>query len=139
MDRTTGRTQKHMKEPTKPLNEPLRGCSNAILIVPGDVKKGAKLFKSKCFQCHTIEKGGNAKQGPPLNGIFGKASGTTEGERLHGSSPSALPNAATTHTHTRSWGMMCMHGEHSAACICERLHDVRAHAGSVCRMREWCE
>merc|ERR1712157_283626 len=30
---------------------------------------GAKLFKAKCAQCHTIEKGGNAKHGPPLYGV----------------------------------------------------------------------
>ena len=48
-------------------------------IPAGDVKKGAKLFKAKCFQCHTIEQGGNCKQGPPLFGIFGKVSGTNEG------------------------------------------------------------
>merc|ERR1712032_1217179 len=45
----------------------------------GDVKKGAKLFKAKCAQCHTVEKGGNAKQGPPLWGIMGCTSGTCEG------------------------------------------------------------
>jgi len=45
----------------------------------GDTKKGAKLFKSKCYQCHTIEEGGNVKQGPPLWGIFGTKSGTSEG------------------------------------------------------------
>merc|ERR1712061_41718 len=45
----------------------------------GDVKKGAKLFKSKCAQCHTIEKGGNAKQGPPLYSVFGRQSGSYEG------------------------------------------------------------
>ena len=45
----------------------------------GDVKKGAKLFKAKCAQCHTIEKGGNAKQGPPLFGLIGRQSGTVDG------------------------------------------------------------
>merc|ERR1711924_520573 len=45
----------------------------------GDVKKGAKLFKAKCAQCHTIEKGGLVKQGPPLFGLFGRASGSVEG------------------------------------------------------------
>merc|ERR1712113_23266 len=45
----------------------------------GDVKKGAKLFKAKCAQCHTIEKGGNAKQGPPLWGLIGRQSGTVDG------------------------------------------------------------
>eukprot|EP00929_Paragymnodinium_shiwhaense_P046139 TRINITY_DN234_c1_g1_i6.p3 TRINITY_DN234_c1_g1~~TRINITY_DN234_c1_g1_i6.p3 ORF type:complete len:115 (+),score=48.91 TRINITY_DN234_c1_g1_i6:64-408(+) len=56
------------------------GIAEPDVEVPaGDVKKGAKLFKAKCYQCHTIEKGGNAKQGPPLFGIFGKQSGTTDG------------------------------------------------------------
>jgi len=45
----------------------------------GDAKKGAKLFKGKCAQCHTIEKGGNAKQGPPLWGIMGRTAGAQEG------------------------------------------------------------
>merc|ERR1711957_72699 len=50
-----------------------------IEVPAGDVKKGAKLFKAKCAQCHTIEKGGNAKQGPPLWGLFGRQSGTVDG------------------------------------------------------------
>ncbi|CAK0893632.1 unnamed protein product [Prorocentrum cordatum] len=50
-----------------------------VEVPEGEVKKGAKLFKAKCAQCHTIEKGGNAKQGPPLWGVFGRQSGTLEG------------------------------------------------------------
>nr|ADV91182.1 mitochondrial cytochrome c-like protein 2 [Karlodinium veneficum] len=50
-----------------------------VEVPDGDVKKGAKLFKAKCYQCHTIEAGGNAKQGPPLWGIMGRASGTYDG------------------------------------------------------------
>merc|ERR1712216_630314 len=50
-----------------------------VEVPAGDVKKGAKLFKAKCYQCHTIEAGGNSKQGPPLWGIIGKHSGTTPG------------------------------------------------------------
>jgi len=45
----------------------------------GDSKKGAKLFKSKCAQCHTIDAGGATKQGPNLNGMFGRQSGLAEG------------------------------------------------------------
>ena len=36
-----------------------------IEVPAGDAEKGAKLFKGKCAHCHTIEKGGNVKQGPP--------------------------------------------------------------------------
>lgn len=36
------------------------------------VSKGAKIFKTKCSQCHTIDEGGNNKQGPNLYGIYNK-------------------------------------------------------------------
>jgi cytochrome c len=42
----------------------------------GNEKKGAKLFKAKCAQCHTAEKGGAAKSGPLLWAIFGQEAGT---------------------------------------------------------------
>ena len=45
----------------------------------GDAKKGAKIFKAKCAQCHTIEKGGVTKQGPNLNGVIGRDAGTSGG------------------------------------------------------------
>merc|ERR1712137_583898 len=45
----------------------------------GDVKKGAKLFKSKCAQCHTANEGGLTKQGPNLYGILGRPAGSKEG------------------------------------------------------------
>merc|ERR1712045_770016 len=50
-----------------------------VVVPAGDAKKGAKLFKAKCAQCHTCEKGGLVKQGPPMYGIFGRQSGTVEG------------------------------------------------------------
>ncbi len=44
----------------------------------GNPKKGAKLFKAKCAQCHTLEKKGAAKQGPPLWNVINRMSGTAE-------------------------------------------------------------
>lgn len=45
----------------------------------GNAKKGANLFKTRCLQCHTTEKGGPHKVGPNLHGIFGRISGQAPG------------------------------------------------------------
>jgi len=50
-----------------------------VEVPAGDAKKGAKLFKAKCAQCHTCEANGNNKQGPALHGVFGRASGSVDG------------------------------------------------------------
>jgi len=46
---------------------------------PGDAKKGASLFKTRCAQCHTLGSGEGHKVGPNLHGVFGRHTGQAEG------------------------------------------------------------
>jgi cytochrome c len=50
-----------------------------VTVQPGDVEKGAKIFKTKCAQCHNAEQGGKNGQGPNLWGIIGRLSGQVDG------------------------------------------------------------
>lgn len=54
--------------------------SNQLTPPPaGDSKKGANLFKTRCAQCHTLEKDGGNKIGPALHGVFGRKTGSVDG------------------------------------------------------------
>ncbi|OMH85522.1 Cytochrome c [Zancudomyces culisetae] len=44
----------------------------------GDAEKGAKLFKTRCAQCHSVTPGANST-GPSLAGVFNNKSGSVEG------------------------------------------------------------
>ncbi|KAI8832037.1 cytochrome c-like domain-containing protein [Chytridium lagenaria] len=50
-----------------------------MTIPAGDPVNGAKLFKTRCAQCHVVEKGAPHKVGPNLNGLFGRSSGSAAG------------------------------------------------------------
>lgn len=50
-----------------------------VSVPGGDAKKGAKIFKSKCAQCHALAADGPIKSGPRLHGLFGKPAAACEG------------------------------------------------------------
>ena len=55
------------------------GLSSAAALAEGDAGNGAKVFKKRCFACHTIDKGGKNKVGPNLFGVHGNKPGMAKG------------------------------------------------------------
>lgn len=51
----------------------------ALFSPPGNAKNGAKLFKTRCEQCHTVDAAGGNKIGPALHGLFGRKTGSVDG------------------------------------------------------------
>ena len=44
----------------------------------GNESRGAKIFKTKCSTCHTIDEGGQNKQGPNVFNIIGRKAGQVD-------------------------------------------------------------
>eukprot|EP00923_Selenidium_pygospionis_P044668 GHVN01077188.1.p1 GENE.GHVN01077188.1~~GHVN01077188.1.p1 ORF type:complete len:119 (+),score=11.61 GHVN01077188.1:125-481(+) len=49
-----------------------------VEVPQGNPAKGAKIFKAKCSQCHTLGKGEPNKNGPNLHGFLGRPSGQAD-------------------------------------------------------------
>ncbi|KAB8076655.1 cytochrome c [Aspergillus leporis] len=67
-----------MREAEIEATEKAKQAAN-IFIFPGDSAKGAKLFQTRCAQCHTVEASGANKVGPKLHGLFGRKTGSVDG------------------------------------------------------------
>jgi len=68
------------KKKKKPYLETKRKRLKFKMTIPqGDAANGAKLFKTRCLQCHVVEKAGGNGVGPNLHGLFGRKSGTIPG------------------------------------------------------------
>lgn len=59
-----------------------RFCGKGMWLISwllGDLKKGEKLFTTRCAQCHTLKDGEGNKVGPALHGLFGRKTGSVDG------------------------------------------------------------
>ena len=53
--------------------------ANDKSIPSGDATKGAKVFKQRCAQCHSVDNDGKHKTGPNLFGLIGRKTGQAAG------------------------------------------------------------
>src|SRR5262245_34619186 len=53
--------------------------ATGVMSAPAPAEDAGALFVKNCQTCHTIDKGGVARQGPPLWGVIGRKAGTVQG------------------------------------------------------------
>ena len=53
--------------------------ADQTIILNNDAQNGARIFKTKCAQCHTLDNSNKHKQGPNLYNIIGRAAGSANG------------------------------------------------------------
>ncbi len=53
-------------------------CGFALPATAADAQAGAKVFRTQCSACHTVEEGKH-RVGPSLFGVFGRKNGQAEG------------------------------------------------------------
>lgn len=67
---TATKTEEKKPEPEKPIG---------AVLASANAERGAKLTKSRCASCHTLNDGGANKVGPNLYGIVGRAKAAVDG------------------------------------------------------------